>query len=60
MGMPARSALTTELLRARGTASGRAAVREPLVRTLHSYAYAVLRRAAQRGGDAPPRLVTSA
>jgi superfamily I DNA/RNA helicase/RecB family exonuclease len=36
------------------------AVREPLVRTVHSYAYAVLRRAAERAGDAPPRLVTSA
>ncbi|MCV7053474.1 UvrD-helicase domain-containing protein, partial [Mycobacterium heidelbergense] len=36
------------------------AVREPLVRTVHGYAYAVLRRAAERAGDAPPRLVTSA
>ena len=56
----ARSALTTALLRARDTGSCRAAVREPLVRTVHSYAYAVLRRAAERTGDAPPRLVTSA
>ncbi len=30
------------------------------MRTVHSYAYAVLRRAAERAGDAPPRLVTSA
>ncbi|MDT5147074.1 MAG: hypothetical protein QOC58_1719, partial [Mycobacterium sp.] len=60
IGMRARSALTTALLGARGSGSGRAAVREPLVRTVHSYAYAVLRQAAQRGGDAPPRLVTSA
>jgi superfamily I DNA/RNA helicase/RecB family exonuclease len=30
------------------------------VRSVHSYAYAVLRRAAERAGDAPPRLVTSA
>ncbi|MCV7379156.1 ATP-dependent helicase [Mycobacterium alsense] len=58
LGMRARSALTTALLRATG--SGRAAVREPLVRTVHSYAYAVLRRAAERAGDPPPRLVTGA
>ncbi len=30
------------------------------MRTVHSYAYAVLRRAAERAGDAPPRLITSA
>ncbi|OBJ00183.1 ATP-dependent DNA helicase [Mycobacterium alsense] len=58
LGMGARSALTTALLRATGP--GRAAVREPLVRTVHSYAYAVLRRAAERAGDPPPRLLTSA
>jgi superfamily I DNA/RNA helicase/RecB family exonuclease len=33
-------------------------IREPLVRTVHSYAFAVLRLAAQRAGDPPPRLVT--
>ncbi len=60
MGLRARSALTTALLRSRCTGAARAAVREPLVRTVHSYAYAVLRRAAERAGDAPPRLVTSA
>ena len=60
LGMRARSALTTALLRSRSTGPCRAAVREPLVRTVHSYAYAVLRRAAERAGDAPPRLVTSA
>jgi len=60
IGMRARSALTTALLRARSTGSGLVAVREPLVRTIHGYAYAVLRRAAERAGDAPPRLVTSA
>ncbi|BBX95217.1 ATP-dependent helicase [Mycobacterium lacus] len=58
IGMRARSTLTTALLGSRG--ASRAAVREPLVRTVHSYAYAVLRRAAERAGDAPPRLVTSA
>lgn len=60
IGMRERNALTTALLRARGGGSGLAAVREPLVRTVHGYAYAVLRRAAERAGDAPPRLVTSA
>jgi superfamily I DNA/RNA helicase/RecB family exonuclease len=60
IGIRARSTLTTALLRARATGFCRAAVREPLVRTVHSYAYAVLRRAAERAGDAPPRLVTSA
>ena len=60
IGMRARSALTTALLRSHGAGPCRAAVREPLVRTVHSYAYAVLRRAAERAGDAPPRLVTSA
>jgi len=60
LGMRARTTLTTALLRSRTTGSCRAAVREPLVRTVHSYAYAVLRRAAERAGDAPPRLVTSA
>src|SRR6516164_1142259 len=60
LGMRARTTLTTALLRSGPTGSGRAAVREPLVRTVHSYAFAVLRRAAERAGDAPPRLVTSA
>lgn len=60
LGMRARSALTTALLRPRSAGPCRAAVREPLVRTVHGYAYAVLRRAAERAGDAPPRLVTSA
>lgn len=58
LGVRARGALTTALLRPR--CAGRAAVREPLVRTVHGYAYAVLRRAAERAGEAPPRLVTSA
>ena len=60
IGTRARSTLTTAMLRSRCTGPCRAAVREPLVRTVHSYAYAVLRRAAQRAGHAPPRLVTSA
>ncbi|MGV9797289.1 PD-(D/E)XK nuclease family protein [Mycobacterium sp. NPDC003449] len=52
----ARAAITARLLAA-GTSG---VVREPLVRTVHSYAFAVLRLAAQRNGDAPPRLITSA
>lgn len=60
LGMAERSALTTALLRSRSSGPGRVAVSEPLVRTVHGYAYAVLRRAAERAGDAPPRLVTSA
>lgn len=60
IGMAQRSALTTALLRSRPTGPGPVAVSEPLVRTVHGYAYAVLRRAAERAGDAPPRLVTSA
>ncbi|OYN75631.1 ATP-dependent helicase [Mycolicibacterium sphagni] len=55
-----RSALTTELLAARSAEPCRAVVREPLVRSVHSYAFAVLRQAAARAGDPPPRLVTGA
>lgn len=58
IGTRERSALTMAVLRATGVS--RSAVREPLVRSVHSYAYAVLRRAAERAGDPPPRLVTSA
>jgi superfamily I DNA/RNA helicase/RecB family exonuclease len=49
-----RRALSTAL----ALKGGPAVVRQPLVRTLHSYAFAVLRLAAQRTGDPPPRLVT--
>lgn len=52
-----RSAMTAALLRARQGAS-LTVVREPLVRTVHGYAFAVLRQAAARAGDPPPRLVT--
>ncbi|KAA0080171.1 ATP-dependent helicase [Mycolicibacterium sp. P9-64] len=58
LGMQARAAITSALL-GDGTA-GPAAVREPLVRTVHSYAFAVLGQAARRNGDPPPRLITSA
>ncbi|ORV26232.1 ATP-dependent DNA helicase [Mycolicibacterium conceptionense] len=56
MGADARAAITARLLGA-GT---HGVVREPLVRTVHSYAFAVLRLAAQRNGDPPPRLITTA
>ena len=56
LGTQARAAITSALLRA----GSRAVVREPLVRTVHSYAFAVLRLAAQRNGDPPPRLITTA
>ncbi|WP_225725656.1 MULTISPECIES: ATP-dependent DNA helicase [unclassified Nocardia] len=36
------------------------ATREPLVRTIHSYAFAVLRRHAAAHGNPPPRLLTGA
>lgn len=52
----ARASITSRLL----GAGGREAVREPLVRTVHSYAFAVLRLAAQRNGSPQPRLITSA
>jgi len=61
IGAPARSALTTTLLRSqRAGRSHWPVIREPLVRSVHSYAFAVLRLAAQRAGGPPPRLVTSA
>jgi len=60
MAGAARSALTAALLKARSAEPCRAVVREPLVRSVHSYAFAVLRRAADRAGDPPPRLVTGA
>src|ERR1700741_1080821 len=56
LGIQAPAASTSALL----SAGTRAVVREPLVRTVHSYAFAVLRLAAQRAGDPPPRLITGA
>ena len=49
-----RRALSTALT----SGGGPAVIREPLVRTLHSYAFAILRLAARRTGDPPPRLIT--
>jgi superfamily I DNA/RNA helicase/RecB family exonuclease len=61
VGARTRSALTTTLLRSQEVGHRLPPViREPLVRTVHSYAFAVLRLAAQRAGGPPPRLVTSA
>ncbi|MEI6252632.1 MAG: ATP-dependent DNA helicase, partial [Mycobacteriaceae bacterium] len=56
----ARGQLTARLLGARRGAGDLTVVREPLVRSVHSYAFSVLRTAAARAGDPPPRLVTGA
>lgn len=39
---------------------GSIAIREPMVRTVHSYAFAVLAAHAARQGNPPPRLITAA
>ncbi|OMC12457.1 ATP-dependent DNA helicase [Mycolicibacter heraklionensis] len=54
-----RGALTATVLAAGAPEAGRA-IREPLVRTVHGYAFAVLQRAARRAEATPPRLVTGA
>ncbi|KAA0024036.1 ATP-dependent helicase [Antrihabitans cavernicola] len=54
-----REAITTGLLGAEG-GHGPTATREPLVRTVHSYAFAVLRLQASTHGNPPPRLMTGA
>ncbi|GJF11668.1 DNA helicase [Mycolicibacterium cyprinidarum] len=56
LGAQAKAAITATLL----SSGDRTVVREPLVRTVHSYAFAVMRLAAQRNGSPPPRLITSA
>ena len=58
MAAAARGVLTATLLNERS--GGLSVVREPLVRSVHSYAFGVLRNAAARAGDPPPRLVTGA
>ncbi|WP_434085542.1 ATP-dependent helicase [Nocardia sputorum] len=57
-----RDAITTRLSGPEPGAEGGVpgATREPLVRTLHSYAFAVLRRHATAHGNPPPRLLTGA
>ncbi|TSD97404.1 ATP-dependent helicase [Skermania sp. ID1734] len=52
-----RGAVSTGLLGAGGVPG---ATRQPLVRTLHSYAFAVLRLHAADHGNPPPRLLTGA
>lgn len=54
-----REAITAGLLSA-GAAADPRATREPLVRTVHSYAFAVLRLQASAHGNPPPRLITGA
>ncbi|MGD9618400.1 MAG: ATP-dependent helicase [Mycolicibacterium sp.] len=56
LGAQAKATITATLL----NAGDRAVIKEPLVRTVHSYAFGVLRLAAQRNGSPPPRLITSA
>ncbi|MFT3900724.1 MAG: ATP-dependent DNA helicase [Gordonia sp. (in: high G+C Gram-positive bacteria)] len=59
-GRRAGAALREEITR-RVLASGAAhagAAREPLVRTIHSYAFAILRLQAQAHDNPPPRLIT--
>ncbi|HNM84111.1 MAG TPA: ATP-dependent helicase, partial [Mycobacterium sp.] len=56
LGAQARGTLTAALL----AGPGRDAVRQPLVCSVHAYAFGVLRLAAQRAGDPPPRLITGA
>lgn len=58
-----REQITAGLLAAEaetGTDAGPRATREPLVRTVHSYAFAVLRLQAAAHGNPPPRLITGA
>lgn len=53
-----RDAITVQLGPHAGGIPG--ASREPMVRTLHSYAFSVLRRHAELHGNPPPRLLTGA
>nr|WP_024795492.1 ATP-dependent DNA helicase [Tomitella biformata] len=53
-------AAITEALLAQGDGDGGQVTREPLVRTVHSYAFAVLRLAAAAHDNPPPRLITGA
>ena len=50
----------TALVHGDGAAGEGSTLREPLVRTLHSYAFGVLRLHAAREGAPPPRLLASA
>lgn len=64
-GAPERSAGSTTVSNPDASHHGGAdptprTLREPLVRTLHSYAFGVLRLHAARQGDPPPRLLAGA
>lgn len=53
-----REEITRRVLMASADDEGSRALREPLVRTVHSYAFAVLRLQASVHGNPPPRLIT--
>ncbi|MFD9735130.1 ATP-dependent helicase [Umezawaea sp. NPDC059074] len=53
-----RARITRLLTEANPTDTTLRTVREPLVRTVHSYAFAVLRSQAVLAGDPPPRLLS--
>ncbi|GAB10022.1 putative ATP-dependent DNA helicase [Gordonia araii NBRC 100433] len=55
-GAALREQITRGVLAAGGSPAG--AAREPLVRTIHSYAFAILRLQAQAHDNPPPRLIT--
>ncbi len=55
-GTALREQITQRVLAAGGSHAG--AAREPLVRTVHSYAFAILRLQAQAHDNPPPRLIT--
>ncbi|GAC56380.1 putative ATP-dependent DNA helicase [Gordonia hirsuta DSM 44140 = NBRC 16056] len=53
-----RTEITRRVLAGRPGTGAAAALREPLVRTVHSYAFAVLRLQTSAAGNPPPRLIT--
>ncbi|WP_428981506.1 ATP-dependent helicase [Nocardia brasiliensis] len=55
-----RDAITARLAGPDAEGGVPGATREPLARTLHSYAFSVLRRHAAEHGNPPPRLLTGA
>ncbi|MGV9711765.1 ATP-dependent helicase [Gordonia sp. NPDC003424] len=53
-----REEISSRVLSATGGGDSGRALREPLVRTVHSYAFAILRLQASAHGNPPPRLIT--
>ncbi|WP_299571334.1 ATP-dependent DNA helicase [uncultured Williamsia sp.] len=53
-----REEITRRVLARPDRDAARSSTREPLVRTVHSYAFAVLRLQASANGNPPPRLIT--